>query len=215
MDSIKGKYAQEFAAQKNIPFVALDYTTMGKSSGTLKDFRTGACLNDIQDIIGQTIKDKPFIIVASSFGGGLAFHIAKTYAPQVKGVLGISIYPDMLNDIWERLFTQKHRDYLMGGGVFEASEETKGNYFSYPMFTDAFDHQLLDKQIAYDGEVVLLQGDQDKISPPDLAFKIKDLLTAEYVQIHVLKGYGHSFEKEHQLAHIGESLAALINRVVK
>jgi pimeloyl-ACP methyl ester carboxylesterase len=59
--------------------------------------------------------------------------------------------------------------------------------------------KLLHRAIAYDGPVRLLHGDADEEVPTDIAFKIKDSLRSNDVQVTVVKGGTHRLSESSQL----------------
>lgn len=191
LQSYKAEIVKKFAAEKGVSYLSLDYTGHGESSGTKEDFRIGRCLHDTMDVIQEALDDRPVILVGSSLGSWIAFLTAERLPKQVRGVISLASGVDFFKDIWNHYLDDKVRAYLKNGGTL-GPNETRGYFFSYPMFQEAEQYYLIDKGIKYDGPVALIQGDADDRVPTDRSIKIKNALTSTDVVVHILKGYGHS-----------------------
>lgn len=215
-ESAKGQAVAAFAARHGFDFLALDYTAHGKSSGAPEDFRVGQCLTDIKDVVHAVLGDeKPLIVVGSSLGGWLALLLAKQFKKRVLGLLGIAAAPDFMPAVWTHILTEENRTFLKAGGILGPDDSTKGYCFSYPMFQDAEQFLVLKEPLLYDGDVVLLQGDQDASVDARVPFKIKERLVSDKIQIHIIKGCDHGFTNWSHLRLVIQALANLCERVIE
>ena len=61
----------------------------------------------------------------------------------------------------------------------------------------------------FEGPVRLLHGDQDVEVPLEIAFRLKDALTSNDVQLTVVKGGTHRLSAPHELALLERTVLAL------
>lgn len=190
--SEKGKRLLAFAKAENYAFFSVDYTAHGESEGVPSDFRIGRCLDDVLTVIAKEKITNPLYLAGSSLGGWIAFLLAEKMPEQVKGVLTLAAGVDFLDYVWKKLLPGNVKALLKSGAVIGPSPATKGYCFSYPMFTEARPYFMLNRQISYAGPAVLVHGDKDTTVLPANSFKIKNALMSNDVQIHIVKGEGHS-----------------------
>lgn len=208
--SAKASYLKEYARVHNVSFLTFDFTSHGNSWGTPQDWRIGRCLNDAKDVLNHYLK-KPAIITGSSMGGCIALLLAERCPELFKALIGLAPGADFMRWIWETMLDEKQKKLLKQGVVFGPDESTKGYCFSYDMFKDAQQFYQLDKKIPFNGPVRILQGDKDVLVPYQTAFKIKDALTSEDVQIILIKGAEHKLSTPEQLDILGHTLEEFIN----
>ncbi len=209
----KGRLVAEFAQKNKCSFLSLDYTAHGESSGKPADFRVGRCLRDARDAI-QTLlpPDAPLIFVGSSLGGWIALLLAEEFSERVRGLLGIAAAPDFLDEIWHTLFSTRIRLLLRAGAVLGPNPQTRGYCFSYKMFREARRYNLLKRRIMYQGPVILMQGDKDKLAKWPKPLYIKDALLSEDVQILLVKGADHHLSRAADLELMWNQLSLLLKK---
>ena len=196
-------------------YVSLDYTGHGDSSGQPSDFRIGRCLQDTLDVIGHTARGMPLLVVGHSLGGLIAFLLAERRPRQVLGVLGIAAGIDCMDYIWKRWIPWYGKVALLCGKVLGPNAMTKGYCFSYPMFLDAARYRLLNKRVAYDGDVVLMCGDKDNIISWQHVLKLKDTLTSPHIKFCLIKGGSHRLNTPENLNALKQALIAMHRRITK
>ncbi len=189
--SEKGKRIAAFCRQNNYSFLSVDYTGHGESDGAPSDFRVKQCLDDVLTVIAAEKIEQPIYLVGSSLGGWIAFLLAERLTTQIKGILTCAAGVDFLPMIWDQVLTDSVRQMLRNGAILGPNEETHGHCFSYPMFVEAEPYLLLNREIRYQGPVILAHGDQDNIIPYQNSFKIKDALESKDVCVQIIKGEGH------------------------
>ena len=69
---------------------------------------------------------------------------------------------------------------------------------------------LLDKEIAVDCPVRLVNGDADRDVPLEVAFRLKDKLRSGDVQVTVIKGGGHRLSEAHEIQTILRTVSSLV-----
>lgn len=209
----KAAAVAEFARQNRCAFLSLDYTAHGESSGKPADFRVGRCLRDARDVIqGLLPPTSPLILVGSSLGGWIALLLAEEMASRVQGLLGIAAAPDFLDDIWRHVFSTRVRLLLRSGVVLGPNAHTRGYCFSYKMFREGHRHNVLNRRIRYQGPVILMQGDKDKLSKWSKAIEIKDALDSSDVQVALIKEGDHHLTRPSDLGLMHVYLSLLLKK---
>lgn len=188
--SEKTNWIKQIAQQNQIGYLSLDYTAHGNSSGKPIDFRIGQCLTDVLDVINAVVQT-PIIVIGSSLGGWLSFLLAERLKERIRGIIAMAPAVDFMQDIWKGYLNDELRAYLQSGKTIEASAESMNAPWNYEMFQEAEQHLLLSKGIYYNGPVVLIHGDADTTIPYQKSLQIKDALTTDDVNLHILKGYTH------------------------
>ena len=209
--SKKGQFLQSFAESNNLAYLGFDFTSHGDSWGEPTDWRIGRCLEDAMEIIPALTKG-PQIIVGSSMGGWIGLLLAEKLPDKVAGFLGLAAGADFMQYVWDHMLNEQHKQALKKGHVFGPSEATQGYCFSYPMFEDARQYYILGRKIAYQGPVILMNGDEDKLVPLDTPFKIKDNLESDNVQIWINKGSAHTLSTPTDLQRIARAVRALLEQ---
>lgn len=212
--ALKAENIKSYCVENGYPYLALDYTSHGASSGAPADFRIGQCVQDTLDVIRSVALDEPLVIVGNSLGGWITFLVAEKLAEQVKGILALAPGLDFTEDIWNHRFDDKMRAALKAGVIFGPSAETDGYCFSYPMFDEAAAHLMLNRSINYEGPVEIVYGDKDEFIPFKNILTLKDKLTSTDVRLHVIKNTGHRLIDAQMLAFTRATLCDLLERVV-
>lgn len=210
MQSAKCFYLKEFARQNGVGFLSFDFTSHGSSWGRPEDWRISRCLQDAKEVVTHYV-NAPAIIVGNSMGGCVGLLLCEHYPDLVKAFIGLAPGADFMRFIWKNMISKEQKVLLKKGVVFGPDESTNGYCFSYEMFKDARRYYQLNKKIPYTGAVRIIQGDKDVLVPYPTAFKIKDALTSQNVQIILVKGAEHRLSTPEQLDILGHTLGEFIN----
>lgn len=187
---------QTLAEREGLGMLRFDYRGTGESDGSFADFTLEDWLEDA--LAAAAVADGPLIVVGSSMGGWLMLHVAERLGDKVQALVGIAAAPDFTDwgysDADKRTLVdagQLRRDNPYGGeaelttlALWQAGERLK----------------LLERDIGFAGPVRLLHGDQDAEVPLDIAFRLKDALASDDVQLTVVKGGTHRLSAPHELA---------------
>lgn len=211
--TLKAENIKSYCVENGYPYLALDYTSHGASSGVPSGFRVGWCLQDTQDVIASVVPQSPLLVVGNSLGGWISFLLAEKLGEQVKGILALAPGLDFTEDVWNHRFDDKVRAALKAGVVFGPSEETGGYCFSYSMFEEASQHLMLNRTIEYAGPVEIIYGDKDELVKLKDILALKDKLLTSDVRLHIIKGVGHRLMDPEILAFTRASLCDLIERI--
>ncbi|MDD3668685.1 MAG: alpha/beta hydrolase [Alphaproteobacteria bacterium] len=217
LSSQQGKRAEAIrscAKELGAHYLSLDYTGCGASSGTPADFRVGRCLADAADVVKHAAPGLPLLIVGHSLGGYIAFLLSERLPERVRGVLSLAPGIDGMDYIWRRWIPWYGKVLLRCGKVLGPNQRTRGYCFSYPMFKEAAPYRLLGRRVRYDGDVVVMCGDKDRLVSWRHAFGIKDSLTSERVKCCLIKGGEHRLGTPEHLQAMQQAIAAMYRRIM-
>lgn len=205
----KGFKAEEIAERMGAHYLSLDYIGHGESSGTLADFTVGNAIQNTQNVLENTIKDMPLIIVGNSIGGWVGLWLAERLK-NIVGFIGLAPAPDITEFVWNKLMPPIAQQAILAGKTLGPNEQTQGFAFTPKLFQDGQEHFLLNNPIKFDGPVVLIKGDQDNRVEIERIYSIKDRLTSQNVIITLIKGANHHLSEPRDLKVIGYTLEQMI-----
>ena len=205
---------KQTAKALGVDFISFDFPAHGRSSGQLHQWRLGACLRAAEQVVAQVAdKNKPILLTGNSMGGWIAFLLAEK-CPAVKGVIGISTGIDFTDFIWKKWLPIGAKMKLLFGQTLGPGPETKGYCFSWPMFRDAKQYFLLNRRVAFDGRVVLFQGESDKWAPWPRTIRLMQNLTSENVRLYLIKGGTHLLGRPEDLNHLSEVVCLVAQEIL-
>jgi pimeloyl-ACP methyl ester carboxylesterase len=194
MEGSKALALDAFAEQRGLAMLRLDYSGTGSSGGRFEDGTLDAWIEEALAAIDQ-LTNGPLILIGSSMGGWIAFHIALLMPERVQALVGIAAAPDFTN--WG----------------FPAEQAAQLNEQSRP--TRAFWESgqrllLLDRGNAIDCPVRLIHGEADQEVPLDIAFRTMRALRSADVQLNVIKGGAHRLSEPHEIDAILRTVAGIL-----
>ena len=200
MSGSKATYLETMSEHYDIPYIRFDYSGHGLSDGHFYKLCLSDWLADIDFILKKLVPDTPQIIVGSSMGGWLGLRIAEEYPDIAAGFVGIASAPDFTREISAQM-SGAQRMEMDEQGYFELENEYSDEpyIFTKNLLVDGEDHCMLDRQISYDGPVRLLQGMQDTDVEWKKAFRIKDALKTNDVDVTLIEDGEHSLSRPEDL----------------
>lgn len=205
MDGTKALALDAFAETRGLGILRLDYSGTGSSGGQFEDGTLGRWLDDALAAIDR-LTDGPIIVVGSSMGGWIAFHLALRRPERVRALVGIAAAPDFTD--WGFSDELKVRlgagETLRGRGDYGERVTTAGFWSSGQAL------RLLGGELAVDCPVRLVHGDADPDVPLEVAFRAMRSLRSADVQLVVLKGGGHRLSEPHEIDAILRTIAGLL-----
>lgn len=193
------------AAREGFGLIRFDYRGTGESSGAFADFTLEDWLDDAAAAAG--LADGPLILVGSSMGGWLMLHLAEGLGPRVAALVGIAAAPDFTD--WGYGDEDKARLAADGRICRDNPYGGEAELTTLALWQSGERLRLLDRTVAFGGPVRLLHGDKDAEVPLEIAYRLKDALASEDVQLTILKGGTHRLSAPHELALLEETVLAL------
>jgi pimeloyl-ACP methyl ester carboxylesterase len=209
MDGSKAVALDTFAERRGLAMLRFDYSGNGASEGRFEDGTLASWTDDAVEVVDR-LTDGPLILAGSSMGGWIALHVALRRPERVTALVGIAAAPDFTD--WG--YSDEEKAALQSDGCLEQANpygpESQLTTLGFWKSGEAM--RLLDSKIAIDCPVRLIHGDQDRDVPPDIAFRLKDRLRSDDVQVTIIKGGGHRLSEPHEIDLILRTVSALLER---
>lgn len=211
MEGTKAQYLAEWCEARGHAYLRFDYSGHGRSEGVFEEGTISQWTQDTLDLL-SVIQGAPCVLVGSSMGGWIMLRVAEALQRQVVGLVGVAAAPDFTRDLMQRDLSDTQRYELKQSGRIRMVSEydPEGFILTESFIKDGNSCCLLDRPIAIEAPVRLLQGCEDVEVPWDTALRLSTALTTQNVQVHLLKDGDHRLSKPEQLAILGQTLADLL-----
>lgn len=215
MSGTKATYLENYCQQRGYPFLRLDYTGHGLSSGefingTLSDWK-----RDVLAVIDH-IKAEKILLVGSSLGGWISLLVMKEISQHIHGFIGVASAPDFTKILMWDCFDDHIKQELQSKGVYpmpSAYDEDCAYPISMKLITDGNQHLVLsEKTLNYEGPVRLIHGMEDSDVPYRCSLAIAETITSEDVIVELLKNADHRLSDQRCLDRITYHLEVLLQR---
>jgi pimeloyl-ACP methyl ester carboxylesterase len=194
MEGAKATALDAFARHRGLAMLRLDYSGTGSSAGRFEDGTLALWLEEALAALDE-LTHGPVILVGSSMGGWIAFHLAQLRPTRVRALVGIAAAPDFTD--W-------------GFAAEQAAQLTAETRPSRAFWESGQRLLVLDGEIASDCPVRLIHGEQDEEVPLEVAFNTLRALRSSDVQLKVIKGAGHRLSEPHEIAAILHTVGSLL-----
>ena len=193
---------EDWANRTGHGFLAFDYSGHGDSDGAFEDGTVSQWRADaLAAIDSQT--DGPLVIVGSSMGGWMALLAALARPDRVKGLVLVAPAPDFTEKLmWPEFPAEAQAEIMEQGFTLRPSDYDEPYTITRALIEDGRKWQVLDKPIAFDGPVRILQGMQDADVPWTHAARLVDALTASDLTITLIKDGDHRLSREQDIARL-------------
>tara|TARA_R110000751_G_scaffold152166_8_gene257259 strand:- start:27910 stop:28665 length:756 start_codon:yes stop_codon:yes gene_type:complete len=193
---------EDWANRTGHGFLAFDYSGHGESDGAFEDGTVSQWRADaLAAIDSQT--DGPLVIVGSSMGGWMALLAALARPDRVKGLVLVAPAPDFTEKLmWPEFPAEAQAEIMEQGFTLRPSDYDEPYTITRALIEDGRKWQVLDKPIAFDGPVRILQGMQDADVPWTHAARLVDALTASDLTITLIKDGDHRLSREQDIARL-------------
>ncbi len=209
----------EWAAERGVATLLLDYSGCGQSEG---DFADGT-LTKWRDEVLAVIKAKvggrvsegvnegaggDIILIGSSMGGWLMLLVGLALHKRLAGMIGIAPAPDFSE--WGYMPDQKAK--LAGGEtIYEDNPYGPEPTPTHAKFwQDAQGQRQLDGEIAIDCPVRLIHGQQDADVPWQISLRLADALRSDDVQVTLIKDGDHRLSRPQDIALLLRTVATML-----
>jgi len=196
MSGTKAIALERWAKEAGRAFLRFDYRGCGESPGSFEDFTLQDWYDDVSAMLA-TIAG-PAVLVGSSMGGWLMLLAAREQPGKIAGLVGIAPAPDFT--AWGFTEAQK-RKFVEHGRIQEESPYSDRPTVTTRGFWEAGERlHVLDRKIAYDGPVRIIQGQSDSDVPWERAPLIAAALHSADVQTWLVKDGDHRMSRPEDIA---------------
>ena len=151
------------------------------------------------------------VLVGSSMGGWIALLAARARPHRIAALLGIAAAPDFTEALmWEAMTFEERRTLMREGVIHAPSQYGEPTPITRRLIEDGRDHLLLGGPIELGCRVRLLHGQSDPDVPWEMSLRIAEQVTAEDVQVTLIKDGDHRLSRPQDLALLCRTLAALL-----
>lgn len=206
MEGAKALALDGFAQTRGLAMLRLDYSGTGSSAGGFEDGTLALWLEQALAAIDR-LTEGPLILVGSSMGGWIAFHLAVLRPERIRALVGIAAAPDFTD--WG--FPDHLKRRLAAGETLRRQSPYEGEQVTTAGFWNSGQQlKLLDREIALDCPVRLVHGEADPDVPLEVAFRTMAALRSSDVQLLILKGGGHRLSEPHEIEAILRTVTGLL-----
>jgi pimeloyl-ACP methyl ester carboxylesterase len=181
-----------WAIRNNRAFLRFDYSGCGESEGDFADGTLDLWCHDVLQVIRHATTG-PVVLIGSSMGGWLALMVAETLKTQVSGLIGLAAAPDFTDWGFD--------DAAVGIMTKHGHLEQPSDYGPEPVVTtlrfwqSGAANRMLDRTIAIDCPVRLIQGQADADVPWQTALRLAQRLRSSDVQLTLIKNGDHRLSR--------------------
>jgi pimeloyl-ACP methyl ester carboxylesterase len=203
----KAQALDAWAAQAGRALLRLDYAGCGESEGDFEEGTLASWRDDARAVIEAVVPGRPLIVVGSSMGGWLALLLGEALGDRLAGLVGIAAAPDFTE--WG--FGNDRRAILMHHGrlVVPSPYGERPSITTRAFWESGQSLRMIEREIAIDAPVRLLQGQADPDVPWQLAPRIAEKLRSADVQTWLVKDGDHRLSRPQDLALLVAAVAAL------
>jgi len=194
MEGAKALALDAFAEARGLAILRLDYSGTGSSPGEFADGTLALWLEEALAALDR-LTQGPLIVVGSSMGGWIAYHLALLRPERVEALVGIAAAPDFT--AWGFANGDEAERQGLGRAFWESGQQLL----------------LLDGEIAIDCPVRLIHGEKDSDVPSKVAFRTMERLRSADVQLNLIKGGGHRLSEPREIEAILRTVDGLLEPV--
>lgn len=206
MDGGKAVALHQWALAQGRAMLRLDYSGNGVSEGAFEDGTLASWRDDALLLIDR-LTQGPVILVGSSMGGWLALLIALARPDRVVGLVGIAAAADFTDWGFD---AGDHAILATEGRIVEDSPYGDRPTVTTRAFWESGQSlRLLNRPIAIDCPVRLLQGQDDPDVPWQTALTIAALARSSDVQTILIKDGDHRLSRDADIALLIRTVATL------
>ena len=210
MIGTKAEVLAAWAGRTGRGFVRFDYFGHGESEGRFEDGTIGRWREDALAVIDQ-LTEGPLVLIGSSMGAWISCLVALARPERIRAMVLIAPAADFTSALMEAGMPAEARTEMATTGVWLRPSDYGEPYpITRALIEDGRAWSILDKPIAFDGPVRILQGQQDPDVPWRHALRLADTLSSPDVAFSLIKDGDHRLSRPQDL----ERLVRAVEEVV-
>ena len=213
LEGKKPKKFQKYCKNKNLGFLALEYSGHGKSSGSFTSGNITKWSNETRIVIKKILKKNNFILIGSSMGSWIALNIFKYFHKQIKGFLGIGSAPEFLERLMWNKFSNKIKKEIISKGIYYLKHSDYEYPITYQLIKDGRKNKVLDKKLKSKIFITMIHGTKDEVVPINYSKKVLNLFKNAKKKLTVIKNGDHSLSNKKNLKKIIFELNKIVSNV--
>ena len=214
MSDLEGKKPKaffSFAKKNKFGFLALEYSSHGKSSGKFTSGNISNWTNETYLSIKKIVKKNKFVLIGSSMGAWISLNQFQFFKKQIVGFIGIGSAPEFLENLMWKKFTKKMKLETIQNGIYNLKH---GDYI-YPitlqLIKDGRKNKVLNKKIMSKIQVTMIHGQKDEVVPVSYSRKVLKIFKKAKKKLVIVKNGDHSLSSTKWLKLIQKQLKLIIN----
>lgn len=113
----KAQQLTDWAPHQGWTVCRFDYRGHGLSSGNFSHFTLEDWLNDAEQVMKHCFGTEPVMLIGSSMGGWLSYHLALRNPKQIRSIITIASAPDFIDRLFRQGMNDSERLALKNDGV--------------------------------------------------------------------------------------------------
>jgi pimeloyl-ACP methyl ester carboxylesterase len=209
MTGTKAMYLEEQCRACGQAFARFDYSGHGQSAGNFESLTLSHWRDDARAVIERLMPGK-VVLAGSSMGGWIALLLALDMPERIAGLVGIAAAADFTRSITNQL-NEEQRALIAAQGYIEVPSgyENQPYRFTKALIEDGEKHCLLDRDNLIAAPVRLVQGMQDSDVPWQTAFRIRNSIVGDDVEVILVESGNHRLSRPEDLALIDRQVRAV------
>ncbi|MEP1470509.1 MAG: alpha/beta hydrolase [Halieaceae bacterium] len=212
MQGTKAEALAQWCQEQGRQFTRFDYFGHGQSSGKFVDGTIGRWRDDALAVLDE-VSTGPQIIVGSSMGGWIMLLVAQARPERIRALVGIAAAPDFTEQMRKTRLSEQQLEALSAHGYCDLAncyDDGEPYRISAMLLEEGKNHLLLDKPIAVQCPVRLLQGQCDEDVPWEHALAIADRLVSTDVEVTLVKHGDHRLSEPADLSRLYAAIERLL-----
>jgi uncharacterized protein len=203
-----------YAKEKKLGFLALEYSGHGKSSGMFTNGNISKWSKDVKILIKKFVKKNNFILVGSSMGAWLSINQFKHFEKQIKGFLGIGSAPEFLENLMWKKFTKNMKKEIIKEGIINLKHGGYEYPISYQLIKDGRRNKIFHKKINSKIKVTMIHGSKDEVVPQIYSKKVLKVFPKAKKKLIIVKNGDHSLSNKKGLKKINLELNNIVSNII-
>ena len=213
MQGTKAIFLEEWARAQGLPFLRLDYSGHGESSGAFETGCIGEWFADAAAAI-EALTEGPQVLVGSSMGGWISLLLARAMPGRIAGLVTVAAAPDFTERGFWAGFSELERAKLMREGrILRPSDYGDAYVITRKLIEDGRNHLLMGAPLELPFPVRMLQGTADADVPMQWATDLIAHASGEDMRLTLVKGADHRFSDGECLGLIAAAVDEVLARL--